>query len=129
MAIFAVRLSRERHEISSVALMGKFAGAVGNYNAHVVAYPEINWPQRAKEFVESLGLSFNPYVTQVPFSAIQMPICRSVQIFCLFSLMYLCSGIKWWFLIFVPTVGLVLSCWVLESLVRYLKSKTLWLLL
>uniref|UniRef100_A0A7N0UBQ1 Adenylosuccinate lyase n=1 Tax=Kalanchoe fedtschenkoi TaxID=63787 RepID=A0A7N0UBQ1_KALFE len=65
MAIFAVRLSRERHDISSVALMGKFAGAVGNYNAHLVAYPEINWPQIAKEFVESLGLSFNPYVTQI----------------------------------------------------------------
>ncbi|CAM8878867.1 unnamed protein product [Rhodiola kirilowii] len=65
MAIFAVRLSRERNEISSVALMGKFAGAVGNYNAHLVAYPEINWPWRAKEFVESLGLSFNPYVTQI----------------------------------------------------------------
>uniref|UniRef100_A0A7N0THK9 Adenylosuccinate lyase n=2 Tax=Kalanchoe fedtschenkoi TaxID=63787 RepID=A0A7N0THK9_KALFE len=65
MAIFAVRLRRERHEISSVALLGKFAGAVGNYNAHLVAYPEINWPQISKEFVESLGLSFNPYVTQI----------------------------------------------------------------
>ncbi|CAM8964606.1 unnamed protein product [Rhodiola kirilowii] len=65
MAIFAVRLSRERNGISSVALMGKFAGAVGNYNAHLVAYPEINWPRSAKEFVESLGLSFNPYVTQI----------------------------------------------------------------
>ncbi|CAM8952477.1 unnamed protein product [Rhodiola kirilowii] len=65
MAIFAVRLSRERHEVSSVALMGKFAGAVGNYNAHLVAYPEINWPQIAEDFVASLGLSFNPYVTQI----------------------------------------------------------------
>uniref|UniRef100_A0A7N0U9X8 Fumarate lyase N-terminal domain-containing protein n=1 Tax=Kalanchoe fedtschenkoi TaxID=63787 RepID=A0A7N0U9X8_KALFE len=74
MAIFAVRLSRERHGISSVALMGKFAGAVGNYNAHLVAYPEINWPQIAKEFVESLGLSFNPYVTQV-FTCFFMHLC------------------------------------------------------
>ncbi|CAB4286681.1 unnamed protein product [Prunus armeniaca] len=65
MANFAVRLSRERREISRVEIMGKFAGAVGNYNAHLVAYPDINWPQIAEEFVTSLGLSFNPYVTQI----------------------------------------------------------------
>ncbi|KAK6227867.1 hypothetical protein SCA6_000207 [Theobroma cacao] len=65
MAIFAVRLSRERQEISQVEMMGKFAGAVGNYNAHLVAYPNINWPQIAEEFVTSLGLKFNPYVTQI----------------------------------------------------------------
>ncbi|XVE99701.1 hypothetical protein REPUB_Repub03eG0223100 [Reevesia pubescens] len=64
-AIFAVRLSRERQEISQVEMMGKFAGAVGNYNAHLVAYPNINWPQIAEEFVTSLGLKFNPYVTQI----------------------------------------------------------------
>jgi adenylosuccinate lyase len=64
MATFAVRLSRERKEISSVEIMGKFSGSVGNYNAHLVAYPNINWPQVAEEFVASLGLSFNPYVTQ-----------------------------------------------------------------
>lgn len=46
-AIFAVRLSRERLDISQVEIMGKFAGAVGNYNAHLVAYPEIKWPQIA----------------------------------------------------------------------------------
>ncbi|XVF24029.1 hypothetical protein REPUB_Repub13aG0091400 [Reevesia pubescens] len=65
MAIFAVRLSRERQEISQVEMMAKFAGAVGNYNAHLVAYPNINWPQIAEEFVTSLGLKFNPYVTQI----------------------------------------------------------------
>ncbi|OMO76133.1 Fumarate lyase [Corchorus olitorius] len=65
MAIFAVRLSRERQEISQVQMMGKFAGAVGNYNAHLVAYPNVNWPQIAEEFVSSLGLKFNPYVTQI----------------------------------------------------------------
>lgn len=48
--------------------MGKFAGAVGNYNAHLVAYPEIKWPQIAEEFVTSLGLCFNAYVTQVSFT-------------------------------------------------------------
>ena len=68
MAIFAVRLSREKREISQVEIMGKFAGAVGNYNAHLVAYPDIEWPQIAEEFVTSLGLRFNPYVTQVRFT-------------------------------------------------------------
>ncbi|OVA11229.1 Fumarate lyase [Macleaya cordata] len=65
MATFASRLSRERHHISQVALLGKFAGAVRNYNAHLVAYPDINWPRVAEEFVKSLGLNFNPYVTQI----------------------------------------------------------------
>ncbi|KAJ1426411.1 L-Aspartase-like, partial [Sesbania bispinosa] len=65
MAIFAVRLSRERKELSQVEILGKFAGAVGNYNAHVVAYPDVNWPRIAEEFVQSLGLSFNPYVAQI----------------------------------------------------------------
>jgi adenylosuccinate lyase len=67
MAVFAIRLSRERREISQVEIMGKFAGAVGNYNAHLVAYPDVKWPQIAEDFVQSLGLSFNPYVTQVSF--------------------------------------------------------------
>ncbi|XP_062154592.1 uncharacterized protein LOC133862751 [Alnus glutinosa] len=65
MAVFAIRLSRERREISQVEIMGKFAGAVGNYNAHLVAYPDVKWPQIAEDFVQSLGLSFNPYVTQI----------------------------------------------------------------
>lgn len=65
MAVFAARLSEQRQEISQVKIKGKFAGAVGNYNAHLVAYPGVNWPLIAKEFVESLGLCFNPYVTQV----------------------------------------------------------------
>ncbi|KAL0295959.1 UNVERIFIED_CONTAM: Adenylosuccinate lyase [Sesamum radiatum] len=65
MAIFAYRLSRERKELSQTEILGKFAGAVGNYNAHLVAYPDVNWPQIAEEFVTSLGISFNPYVTQI----------------------------------------------------------------
>ncbi|KAI8020110.1 Adenylosuccinate lyase [Camellia lanceoleosa] len=64
-AILAARLSRERRDIFQVEIMGKFAGAVRNYNAHLVAYPDIKWPQIAEEFVKSLGLSFNPYVTQI----------------------------------------------------------------
>ncbi|KAF4367620.1 hypothetical protein F8388_011259 [Cannabis sativa] len=62
MAIFAVRLSREKRDISQVEIMGKFAGAVGNYNAHLVAYHAIHWPQIDEEFVTSLGLSFNAYI-------------------------------------------------------------------
>ncbi|QCE01301.1 adenylosuccinate lyase [Vigna unguiculata] len=65
LAIFAVRLSRERKDLSQIEILGKFAGAVGNYNAHVVAYPNVNWPQVAEQFVHSLGLSFNPYVAQI----------------------------------------------------------------
>nr|DAD26629.1 TPA_asm: hypothetical protein HUJ06_028097 [Nelumbo nucifera] len=64
MAIFATRLSKERQDISQIGLLGKFAGAIGNYNAHLVAYPDIYWLSIAEEFVKSLGLSFNPYVTQ-----------------------------------------------------------------
>ncbi|KAH9603673.1 hypothetical protein KSS87_009249 [Heliosperma pusillum] len=68
MAIFAARLSRERQKVSQIELLGKFGGAVGNYNAHIVAYPEINWPKIAEDFVQSLGLTFNPYVTQEPIT-------------------------------------------------------------
>lgn len=47
-------------------IFGKIAGAVGNYNAHLVAYPEVDWQSEAESFVtKGLGLSFNPYVTQV----------------------------------------------------------------
>ncbi|KAK9061042.1 hypothetical protein SSX86_018222 [Deinandra increscens subsp. villosa] len=65
MIIFAERLNRERQDILQVEILGKFAGAVGNYNAHVVAYPDVNWPHVANQFVNSLGLSFNPHVTQI----------------------------------------------------------------
>ncbi|KAL6556181.1 hypothetical protein OROGR_005469 [Orobanche gracilis] len=69
MAVFAVRLSMERKELSQVEIMGKFAGAVGYYNAHVVAYPDVNWPQTAEEFVKSLGLSFNPCIESHDYMA------------------------------------------------------------
>ncbi|KFK28518.1 hypothetical protein AALP_AA7G007000 [Arabis alpina] len=65
MAIFAVRLSEERRYLAETKIKGKFAGAVGNYNAHISAYSNINWPHVAEEFVTSLGLTFNPYVTQI----------------------------------------------------------------
>jgi len=59
------RLERQREQIASVKLSGKINGAVGNYNAHVIACPEIDWPVFAKRFVESLGLAFNPLTTQI----------------------------------------------------------------
>ena len=65
MANVAYRLSRQREQVASVQVLGKFAGAVGNYNAHMVAYPEANWEAIAEEFVCSFGVGFNPYTTQI----------------------------------------------------------------
>ncbi len=59
------RLQRQRTQIANVELTGKINGAVGNYNAHVIAYPDIDWPTFAQRFVENLGLVFNPYTTQI----------------------------------------------------------------
>ncbi len=61
----AMRMQRQLQQINRVELLGKINGAVGNYNAHSVAYPEINWPVFAQLFVESLGLTFNPYTIQI----------------------------------------------------------------
>jgi adenylosuccinate lyase len=59
------RLERQRKQIAAVELTGKINGAVGNYNAHVVAYPQVDWPGLSQHFVESLGLVWNPYTTQI----------------------------------------------------------------
>ncbi len=59
------RLERQRRQIAAVEITGKINGAVGNYNAHVVSYPEVDWPVFARHFVDSLGLVFNPYTTQI----------------------------------------------------------------
>ncbi|MFN2360105.1 MAG: adenylosuccinate lyase [Marinobacter sp.] len=59
------RLRRQMKQVRSVELMGKINGAVGNYNAHLSAYPSIDWATNAKEFLESLGLDWNPYTTQI----------------------------------------------------------------
>ncbi|MBO3658524.1 adenylosuccinate lyase [Acinetobacter haemolyticus] len=65
MANVAYRLARQIKQFQNVELLGKINGAVGNYNAHLSAYPEIDWAAHAQAFVESLGLSFNPYTTQI----------------------------------------------------------------
>lgn len=65
MANVAYRLQRQIESINAVPLMGKINGAVGNYNAHLSAYPGIDWPDFAEKFITSLGLTFNPYTTQI----------------------------------------------------------------
>ena len=59
------RLDRARKGISGVSLLGKINGAVGNYNAHLAAYPDFDWEAFARRFVEGLGLEFNPYTIQI----------------------------------------------------------------
>ena len=59
------RLQRQRQQIAAVELTGKSNGAVGNYNAHVIAYPEVDWPAFAQAFIGKLGIVFNPYTTQI----------------------------------------------------------------
>ncbi len=65
MANVAYRLQRQIKQLQNAELLGKINGAVGNYNAHLSAYPEVDWAQNAQEFVESLGINFNPYTTQI----------------------------------------------------------------
>ena len=65
MANVAYRLHRQLKQFNNVELLGKINGAVGNYNAHLSAYPQIDWAKNAEHFVTSLGLTFNPYTTQI----------------------------------------------------------------
>ena len=65
MANIAARLMRARKQIAAVSLSAKFNGAVGNYNAHLAAYPDIDWESFNRRFIESLGLEFNPYTIQI----------------------------------------------------------------
>ena len=65
MANVAYRLGRQIKQIESVEILGKINGAVGNYNAHYSAYPNLDWQSIAQQFVEGLGLQFNPYTTQI----------------------------------------------------------------
>ena len=65
MANVVHRLRGQRDAVAAVSLLGKINGAVGNYNAHLAAYPALDWPAFARAFVESLGLAWNPYTTQI----------------------------------------------------------------
>lgn len=86
------RLRKQRNDAADVVILGKINGAVGNYNAHLVAYPEIDWPAFAKEFIESLGVEMNPYTIQIEphdyiaelfdamarFNTILIDLCRDI---------------------------------------------------
>jgi adenylosuccinate lyase len=64
-ANFYIRLERQINNIKAIPILGKINGAVGNFNAHYAAYPNINWLEFGKQFVESLGLEWNAYTTQI----------------------------------------------------------------
>ncbi len=92
MANLAHRLHQQRERVAAVELLGKVNGAVGNYNAHLAAYPEVDWPAFARNFVESLGLRWSPYTTQIEphdymaelfdalarFNTVLIDLCRDV---------------------------------------------------
>ena len=65
MANVYMRLKRQRDQIANVEILGKLNGAVGNYNAHLSAYPELDWHALSEQFVTSLGLSWNAFTTQI----------------------------------------------------------------
>ena len=65
LANVAWRLQRQRQQFMKIELLGKINGAVGNFNAHLSACPQIDWPALARRFVEQLGLAWNPYTTQI----------------------------------------------------------------
>src|SRR5918996_727858 len=92
LANFVYRLKRQHEQLITTPLLGKINGAVGNFNAHLIAYSEIDWPSLAKAFVEDLGLVWNPYTTQIEphdylaelcaclsrFNALLIDFCRDV---------------------------------------------------
>ncbi|MEO5565995.1 MAG: adenylosuccinate lyase [Luteimonas sp.] len=65
LANVVARLLRQRDGLRAVPMAGKANGAVGNYNAHIAAYPDVDWPEFSRNFVESLGLAWQPYTTQI----------------------------------------------------------------
>ena len=65
LANVVARLERQRKQLAALEIPGKINGAVGNYNAHAITYPELDWRAFSQRFVESLGLDYNPYTTQI----------------------------------------------------------------
>ena len=65
LANVVARIGRQRDQIAGQPILGKMNGATGSYNAHLAAYPDVDWPGLAKRFVEGLGLEFNPWTTQI----------------------------------------------------------------
>lgn len=65
LANVVARIDRTQKQFANIEILGKFNGAVGNYNAHAIAYPDADWPAIAHRFIESLGIEPNPYTTQI----------------------------------------------------------------
>lgn len=80
-AVFAHRLYRQYQALKQAEYCGKINGAVGNYNAHLAAYPDINWLTISQSFVESLGLQWNPYTTQIEPHDSLVEIFNTVSLF------------------------------------------------
>ena len=92
MSVFAFRLERQLQAFESVSVMGKFNGAVGNYNAHLAACPDVDWHRVSREFVQRLGLAWNSHTTQIEphdstaelfhalarFNRVVLDLCRDV---------------------------------------------------
>ena len=92
MSVFAARLERQLQAFETVPVMGKFNGAVGNYNAHLAACPDVDWHRVSREFVERLGLAWNSHTTQIEphdstaelfhalsrFNRVVLDLCRDV---------------------------------------------------
>ncbi len=72
MANVAYRMERQYRQLNQVEILGKINGAVGNYNAHIAAYPEVDWHQFSEEFVTSLGIQWNPYTNQTHITQIHI---------------------------------------------------------
>ncbi len=65
MANVVARLQRQRKQFAGIPVLGKMNGAVGNFNAHLIAYPDVDWPELSGTFITGLGLEMNPYTTQI----------------------------------------------------------------
>ncbi len=94
--IFAYRWKSILNFIKNVKLRGKFSGAVGNYNAHIVAYPNIDWVSFTKEFVEEFGLEYNPLTTQIESHDILCVLCSYIKLFNNITLDY--NGDMWFYI-------------------------------
>jgi adenylosuccinate lyase len=77
LAVFVHRLNRQIKRIEKTSYLGKFSGATGTYSAHMVAVPDFDWQALSKEFVESLGLEFNPLTTQIESHSLQQNCSQS----------------------------------------------------
>lgn len=77
-AVFVSRLKRQQQQFNELPILGKINGAVGNYNAHLIAYPEVDWPALNAGFVKDLGLTWNPYTTQIESHDYIADICHAL---------------------------------------------------